>query len=316
MSIVNDFHVRYNSLLLDKVLLSNNSHKVKGFMPGAFHNTVYPLCFSPNLKYMHTNDSFETAANEAASGNLFSNDINAEHCAVIRVNRSAVKLGIPVTGSSGGLFTVNSDGSWEFQPNSEFDYLSGTDTVNTYVLCATSNGEIEVEYKLTGTISAAADNSFRYFKFIITATTGSASRASINELRFFDADDNPYPSVAMTAINAPSPLICVHSSSYSSGTYCWKAFNQISDASVDGWVASTGSSLPQWITLDLGVGNSLIPAKIGIVRGQFPSGYYCYPSAFSLYGSNTGAFAGEETLIYSTSGVTTGWTTAWRYFTI
>ena len=73
-------------------------------------------------------------------------------------------MGVAVSGSGGGLFVIGSDGVWTFDPNSEFDNLSGEQTATTSVAYHVSDGNSVDEGVLTITVTAylAPDAIHRY----------------------------------------------------------------------------------------------------------------------------------------------------------
>jgi hypothetical protein len=94
-------------------------------------------------------DTASTDATTEASGNVLDNDDPA--LTVVAVNGLSSGVGSAVAGSAGGLFTVNSDGSWTFDPDGDFDEIEeDTDTAVTYYA---SDGEAEASTTLTVTVS-------------------------------------------------------------------------------------------------------------------------------------------------------------------
>jgi hypothetical protein len=60
-----------------------------------------------------------------------------------------------------------------------------------------------------------------------------------------------------------------------------------------------GAPAPQWISLDLGAGNAISPTALKLCPDSAAASDY--PISFLFQGSNTGAFAGEETVLYTAS---------------
>ena len=71
------------------------------------------------------NDALSTDEDQATSGNVLSNDSDTDGDAltVTAVNGSGVNVGNQITLSSGALLTMNSDGSYDYDPNGAFDSL-------------------------------------------------------------------------------------------------------------------------------------------------------------------------------------------------
>lgn len=110
-----------------------------------------------NTAPVAVNDTAETDAATVTSDNVLANDTDADGdtLTVSQVAGSAGNVGVAVAGSSGGLFTVGSDGAWTFDPNSDFDSLTGEETATTSVSYHVSDGMAEDVGTLTVTVSAA-----------------------------------------------------------------------------------------------------------------------------------------------------------------
>ena len=68
----------------------------------------------------------------ADNGNGADSDVDtSDVLSVVGVTGGSV--GVPIVGSTGGLFTINSDGSVSFDPNGDFDYLGIAETADTVV---------------------------------------------------------------------------------------------------------------------------------------------------------------------------------------
>ncbi len=118
-------------------------------------NTGYGLSTanfaSPPLTYSQpnaTDDNFTTTENTVISGNVVAgdngngsdNDPEGDTLTVSEVNGAAGNVGTPVTGSAGGLFTIQSDGAFDFDPGNDFDYLAAGESVITTVSYQVNDG--------------------------------------------------------------------------------------------------------------------------------------------------------------------------------
>lgn len=85
---------------------------------------------APGLGVVLFRDEVGVLANEVSTGNVFSNDGGGllGYAYVSSVNGSVGNIGVEQPGKGGGKFTILSDGTWTFNPNSEFDFLRGTNT--------------------------------------------------------------------------------------------------------------------------------------------------------------------------------------------
>lgn len=74
---------------------------------------------------------------------------------ITKVSGLATNVGVVVTGSNGGEFTIAADGAWNFDPSGDFSALTGTDTSDTSVTYHASDGTSEAMGTLTVTVNAA-----------------------------------------------------------------------------------------------------------------------------------------------------------------
>ena len=82
-----------------------------------------------------------TLENVGLSGNALTDDDGSgvdsdpdgDMLAVTSINGVSSDLGMPVSGTTGGLFTLESDGSYAFDPGTDFDFLAAGDVVTTSV---------------------------------------------------------------------------------------------------------------------------------------------------------------------------------------
>ncbi len=157
-------------------------------------------------------------------------------------------------------------------------------------------------FGLDGNGSTPAVSGYRYLRLNMTAAPNGYP--VIADL-YWTVGTTDYPTVDMTSNNAPSPLVASASSEYATGlNYTWRAFYR--NGGFDYWNPDQAGQ-PWWLQIDLGAGNSITPTAVGIA----PHFTY-WPSSFTCLGSATGAFAGEETLLLTVAGATTGWTSYTR----
>lgn len=95
-------------------------------------------------------DYAQTLANVAAEGNVLVND--ADGLTVVAVNGLTANVGVAVDGNNGGSFTVNADGSWEFDPGEDFLDLDYEDTADTAISYHASDGQREAMATLIVTV--------------------------------------------------------------------------------------------------------------------------------------------------------------------
>lgn len=147
-----------------------------------------------------------------------------------------------------------------------------------------------------GPIAAAGGTSFRYFKVTIDTQNGGADNGRVKKMYLSDDGGSTVIGDNMTSNTAPSPLVADASAS---PTTAYKAFD---GANASYWA---GAFAGDWISRDLGSEKTLNYILVN-TRNTFRI------NALTIHGSNTGAFAGEETLLTSTSGQTgQTWTHTW-----
>lgn len=128
---------------------------------------------------------------------------------------------------------------------------------------------------------------YRYFRYVFEKSAADGQVGiSGNDNNYasglIDAKGNCLPISRMTGSNAPSPYVA-SASSQSANAY--RAFG----VNWDYW-RSDASDLHPWLQLDYG-------SAIAISGIRLNATYGGAVTRVSLYGSNTGAFAGEETLL-------------------
>ena len=77
----------------------------------------------------------------ADNGNGADSDADGDAFVVSQVNGDTANIGAPITGSDGGTFTINSDGSYSFDPADDFQDLAAGETATTSVTYQISDGE-------------------------------------------------------------------------------------------------------------------------------------------------------------------------------
>ncbi|MDH2446797.1 VCBS domain-containing protein [Cobetia sp. 2AS] len=98
------------------------------------------------------------ALTTADTPNLFDNDTDldtpTDDFTITQVNGNAGGVGSAVSGSEGGSFTVNSDGTWSFDPGADFDGLTDGESAVTTITYQVSDGEGGVS---TATVSVTVN---------------------------------------------------------------------------------------------------------------------------------------------------------------
>lgn len=145
-----------------------------------------------------------------------------------------------------------------------------------------------------------ASVTYRYLRLTITANVGGFNLDTIYEVDYSaDSGSTWLPSSTMTGDSAPSPLVA-SADSTTGGFEAYKAFD---NSGATRW-ASANTAHPHYIQIDLGSGNGINPNRIRIKI--LNSGGDYTPKDFTVKGSNTGSFAGEEVTLKTVTGASSG----------
>lgn len=109
-----------------------------------------------------------------------------------------------------------------------------------------------------------------------------------------------HPNIPVMTSNGPQGGVTVSASSTTSPYYAYLAFDNDA-ASADAWLSTTAAA--SWLKMDLGATKTI--HRYTIV-GPGSGGLTRAPNTWTLQGSSTGAFSGEQVTVDSRSGVT--WT--------
>ena len=84
-------------------------------------------------------------------------DIDSDDLTITEVDGDTSSVGKAIDGSDGGKFTLRADGSWEFNPGTDFDDLKAGVTKTTSVEYTASDGTLTDTATLTVTVTGAND---------------------------------------------------------------------------------------------------------------------------------------------------------------
>ena len=89
-----------------------------------------------------TDDEGSTAEDGVLNANVLTNDTDADGdtLSVTAVNGEAANVGTQITLASGALLTVNADGTYSYDPNSQFDNLNAGETATDSFIYTTTDG--------------------------------------------------------------------------------------------------------------------------------------------------------------------------------
>jgi hypothetical protein len=167
------------------------------------------------------------------------------------------------------------------------------------------------------TVYVAPATTYRYLRLTFLSNRGG-SYAEIPELRYL-VGATAYPTVNMTSISTPSPLVASSSSHYTGtgdASNSWSAFDGVTIIGnpTYGWT-SNGGVVGEWLQIDLGSGNGITPTGLRITPWTSGGQSERLPTSFRIDGSNTGTFTGEQTTLKTMTGVSWPGTSAAQTFT-
>ena len=159
-------------------------------------------------------------------------------------------------------------------------------------------GDLQSEIATKALTTVAFGDNFRYWK-ITGVTCSQGNWWMLANWRMYTAASQggtAYPS-NMTSNALPTPFVAATNNNYNATYPEWHAF----DSNTTGtfyWAIGSSDGPADWITIDLGAAVDV--KSLSITAGN---GATYAPTGFELYGSATGSFGGEETLVYTASGL-------------
>ena len=124
-----------------------------------------------------TTENTELTVADGATGTMIVNrdlllndiDIDGDDLTITEVDGESSSVGKATSGSDGGSFTIRANGSWEFNPGTDFDDLKAGVTKTTSVEYTASDGSLTDTATLTVTVTGANDDP------TLTADTGTVT---------------------------------------------------------------------------------------------------------------------------------------------
>ena len=197
-----------------------------------------------------TADTGASTESGSGSGNVLTNDTDtdaSDTLSVTEVNGAGGNVASAVAGSGGGLFTVNADGSYSFDPNSEFSSLAAGETATTTVTYTVSDGNGGTDATtLTVTVTGQTDGP--------VATNDSLStgenEAETGDLLANDTDPDTSDVLAVVAVNGTQGTNFIVNGSFEDTTGVTFDADGYDAASVTGWVSNNGAEFEALTTTD------------------------------------------------------------------
>jgi hypothetical protein len=158
-------------------------------------------------------------------------------------------------------------------------------------------------------MSQVPPSTFRYFRLDVQVWVGDACRVQALRAKVgsavYPVDLGPF----MVNNTTPAPLVASASSELNGTFQAWQAFASVSGSgSILRWISAVNDFTP-WLQFDMGAGNGITPTAVEICPDG-DSGNLRYIQDFTFSGSNTGAFAGEEVLFYTSATLNNAFWTA------
>jgi len=152
---------------------------------------------------------------------------------------------------------------------------------------------------------------YRYFRVNVTGNYDPSYQAVRFQAIRIKVGATEYPwavpgaGAGMTSDTTPSPLVASASSVFAGGFEAYQAFvNVFGGNDSYRWISGNGGGVPQWIQIDLGSGNEISPTSLQLCAdANWPDSYV---TNFTFLASNTGAFTGEETILYTSATLVSG----------
>jgi hypothetical protein len=189
----------------------------------------------------------------------------------------------------------NDDGTMTFT-------LPATADTYTFNLTAQDFGDLASDVTSVSVIATipVVNATFRYYRITdFTGRTASSNNIMLGTFRLYTdvaGGGTAYPG-NMTGDALPTPYVASASRVFST-YYAWKAFDSNQNGTFV-WNLSDPAPLNFWVQIDLG--SSVNVRSLSISHGQTTHSF----TGASVFGSDTGAFAGEETLVINADGLLT-----------
>ena len=138
----------FESLAGGASLVTNVTYTIDDGFGGTSSATVSVTVNGANDAPTPQDDALSTLEDTASitgsvfidNGNGVDSDVDGDPFTVTDVNSSVSNVGFPVPGSNGGLFTINTDGSYTFATNGDFETLQEGDSITTLVSYTIDDG--------------------------------------------------------------------------------------------------------------------------------------------------------------------------------
>jgi VCBS repeat-containing protein len=141
---------------IDDLIIGAHGADPNGSRSGASY-----VVFGFNPPLTPVDDAISTDEDTLVSGNVLANDIepDGEPITVTAVNGNTANVGTEITLASGALLTLNSDGTFDYNPNNRFESLDEEETATDSFSYTVTNGTETDTATVTVTIEGVTDSS-------------------------------------------------------------------------------------------------------------------------------------------------------------
>ena len=160
-----------------------------------------------------TNDEFSTTENTSTSGNVITgdnlngvdSDLDGDDLHVLHVAGDAANIGVGTPGSDGGTFTIESDGSFEFDPGTDFDYLAAGEIVTTSISYTISDGQGGTD-TATVTVTVTGTNDAPTASTLPSQSSSDGDSITALDISSYFSDLDTNDSLSFSASGLPTGL--------------------------------------------------------------------------------------------------------------
>ena len=134
---------QYESLAVGQTATETFTYTVEDGQGGADMATVTITINGVNDGPDADNDSDTTDQDSTTSGNVLTNDMDVDTGDVLSVSEvggSALAVGVPTATTGGGQITINSNGSYTYDPNGAYDHLAAGNSATDSIVYTVSDG--------------------------------------------------------------------------------------------------------------------------------------------------------------------------------
>ncbi|MEL7035671.1 MAG: Ig-like domain-containing protein [Cyanobacteria bacterium J06592_8] len=183
-----DPNSQFESLNTGETATDNFTYKITdGTQSDIANVTVTIDGITDNTTPNAVDDTVNTDEDTAISGNVLTNDTdpNNDPLIVTEVNGISADVGSQITLNSGALLTLNANGTFDYDPNSQFESLNTGETATDSFIYTITDGSETDSAAVTINIDGITDSNFN----IINGTSADDSLRGTNQADFITGND-------------------------------------------------------------------------------------------------------------------------------